>query len=194
MPTDARRPADAEAGRERLGRKAADGNQRERAHQQRTASRGDRSMWMHSRNEVRRSIGSQGEATAPPHAAASVSPFDSRVTAPARHLLVTAPASRGTPQARAFQEWVVRQAGGRPRDRKLAAVRGTPPAVGGTPGMDPGSQSEAKAPRVTQATARRMENATPKRIAAPRQKKPSTSGASTGAGRGSNHTYDGGTG
>ena len=32
--------------------------------------------------------------------------------------------------------------------------------------MDPGSQSEAKAPRVTQATARRMENATPKRIAA----------------------------
>ena len=41
-----------------------------------------------------------------------VSLFDSRVTAPARYLLVTGPASRGKPQVRAFRDWVLRQAGG----------------------------------------------------------------------------------
>ena len=38
--------------------------------------------------------------------------FDARVTAPARYLLVTAPGSRGKPQARAFRDWVVHEAKG----------------------------------------------------------------------------------
>ena len=41
-----------------------------------------------------------------------VSLFDARVSAPARYLLVTAPASIGKPQVRAFRDWVLRQAGG----------------------------------------------------------------------------------
>lgn len=39
-----------------------------------------------------------------------VSLFDSRVTAPARYLLVTAPASIGKPQVRAFRDWVLHEA------------------------------------------------------------------------------------
>ena len=42
---------------------------------------------------------------------ALVTLFDSRVTAPARYLLVTAPASMGKPQVRAFRDWVRGQAG-----------------------------------------------------------------------------------
>ena len=37
--------------------------------------------------------------------------FDSRVTAPARYLLVRSPASMGKPQVQAFRDWVLGQAG-----------------------------------------------------------------------------------
>ena len=39
-----------------------------------------------------------------------VSLFNSRVTAPARYLLVTAAASAGKPQVRAFRDWILKQA------------------------------------------------------------------------------------
>ena len=46
---------------------------------------------------------------------ALVTLFDSRVTAPARYLLVTAPASVEKPQVRAFRHWILGQAGCRSR-------------------------------------------------------------------------------
>ena len=62
-----------------------------------------------------------------------VSLFDSRVSAPARYLLVTVPASTYKPQVRAFRDWVLRQAGGLSRHGELAAS-GVPPTMGGVPG------------------------------------------------------------
>ena len=169
MPTDARRPAEAEAGRERLGRKAADGNHRREST---PAENGKSGGQIHvdalkKRGEEKYREPGRG------HSAAS----RRGICLPIRlscHRAGQASAGHGAGIQRHTPSTSVPGVGGPPGRRatarqKLAAVRGTPPAVGGTPGMDPGSQSEAKAPRVTQATARRMENATPKRIAAPRQ-------------------------
>ena len=74
-----------------------------------------------------------------------VSLFDSRVTAPARYLLVTAPASIGKPEVRAFREWVLRHAGGRSHHGKPAAASGVPPAVGAARDVHPGERSDARA-------------------------------------------------
>ena len=57
-----------------------------------------------------------------------VSLFDSRVTAPARYLLVTAPASAKKPQVRAFRDWVLQQAKGRSAQEQIGATSGVPPA------------------------------------------------------------------
>ena len=62
-----------------------------------------------------------------------VSLFDSRVTAPARYLLVTAPASIGKPQVRAFRDWVLQQAGGRAPHERIRATSGVPPARNSPP-------------------------------------------------------------
>ena len=48
--------------------------------------------------------------------------FDARVTAPARYLLVTAPASLGKPQVRAFRHWILGQAGVRSRGGELVVL------------------------------------------------------------------------
>ena len=70
-----------------------------------------------------------------------VSLFDSRVTAPARYLLVTTPGSMGKPQVRAFLDWVLRQAGGRPRHGEM---RGASDAAPGTGGSSRGGSGEAE--------------------------------------------------
>ena len=53
-----------------------------------------------------------------------VIPFDSRVAAPARYLLVTTSSSRRKPQVRAFRNWILGEARRRTREGGL-----TVPAV-----------------------------------------------------------------
>ena len=54
-----------------------------------------------------------------------VSLFDSRVTAPARYLLVTAPASKDKPEVLAFRDWVLRQAGAENSQRRAPEHAGS---------------------------------------------------------------------
>ena len=73
-----------------------------------------------------------------------VSLFDSRVTAPARYLLVTAPGSAKKPQVRAFRNWVLHQAKGRSAQKQIRATSGSPPAGNRRPSGDPREQNDAK--------------------------------------------------
>ena len=74
-----------------------------------------------------------------------VSLFDARVTAPARYLLVTTPASANKPQVRAFRDWVLHQAGGQsPHERIRTSKRG-PSGAGRAPDREPGKRSDSKA-------------------------------------------------
>ena len=72
-----------------------------------------------------------------------VSLFDSRVTAPARYLLVTSPASRRKPQVRAFRAWVRHQAKRRSAQEQIRATSGVPPAGNRKPSGDPKKQNDA---------------------------------------------------
>ena len=74
-----------------------------------------------------------------------VSLFDSRVTAPARYLLVTAPASAKKPQVRAFRHWVLHQAGGRSPHEQIGASSRGPSDAGAAPDVEPGKRRDSKA-------------------------------------------------
>ena len=74
-----------------------------------------------------------------------VSLFDSRVTAPARYLLVTAPASANRPQVRAFRDWVLHQAGGRSPHEQIGASSPSPSEAGTGPETEPGTRNDAEA-------------------------------------------------
>ena len=76
-----------------------------------------------------------------------VSLFDSRVTAPDRYLLVTAPASIGKPQVRAFRDWVLQQSKGRSPNEQIGEASGVPPAGGTAPDVDPGEGKRRKGRR-----------------------------------------------
>ena len=74
-----------------------------------------------------------------------VSLFDARVTAPARYLLVTAPASAKKPQVRAFRDWILHQAGGQSPHERIGKSRRGPSGAGAAPDMEPGKRSDSKA-------------------------------------------------
>ena len=73
-----------------------------------------------------------------------VSLFDSRVKAPARYLLVTAPASTKKPQVRAFRDWVRHQAKGRSAQEQIGATSGIAPGGNRRPSGDRREQNNAK--------------------------------------------------
>ena len=73
-----------------------------------------------------------------------VSLFESRVTAPARYLLVTAPASIEKPQVRAFRKWVLQQPKGRSAQEGIGATSGVPPAGKRKPSGETREQNDTK--------------------------------------------------
>ena len=74
-----------------------------------------------------------------------VSLFDSHVTAPARYLLVTGPASAKKPQVRAFRDWVLHQAGGQSPHEQIGASSRGPADAGAAPDVEPGKRSDSEA-------------------------------------------------
>ena len=73
-----------------------------------------------------------------------VSLFDARVTAPARYVLVTAPAAIRKPQVRAFRDWVLHQAKGQSAQEQIGTTSGMPPSGNRRPSGDRRDQNDAK--------------------------------------------------